>query len=476
MKNVVQNIYRRFRDSMESIGKKAGEKKAAHVLDMTEGNLYSLMLRFTMPVLLSQVFQQLYNTADAFIVGRYLGTNALAAVTSSGNLIFLMVSFFMGLAMGGGVVISRYFGAKDEKEVSRSVHTMMAFGLVCGLLLTVVGVAFTPTFLVWMRTDPEVMPEAVSYFRYYFLGALAVVMYNICCSIMNAVGNSKRPLYYLIFSSLVNIALDLLFIGGFGWGVWAAAVATVISQAVSVALCMAYLLRDGNIYTVELKKIRFHKEILQEVIRYGLPSGVQNSVIAFANVIVQSQINSFGRLAMAGYGIHAKIEGFVFLPVNSFNMAATTFISQNLGAKQYGRARKGARFSILAAVLTAEAIGILYYAFAPRLVGLFDKTPGVIEYGVMQARIVSLFYFLLAFSHSVAAVCRGAGKAFVPMLVMLVVWCGLRIGYIIIVMRLFREISYVFWAYPLTWSISSVIYLIYYLFSDWVHGFEKKAA
>ena len=252
MKNVVQNIYRRFRDSMESIGKKAGEKKAAHVLDMTEGNLYSLMLRFTMPVLLSQVFQQLYNTADAFIVGRYLGTNALAAVTSSGNLIFLMVSFFMGLAMGGGVVISRYFGAKDEKEVSRSVHTMMAFGLVCGLLLTVVGVAFTPTFLVWMRTDPEVMPEAVSYFRYYFLGALAVVMYNICCSIMNAVGNSKRPLYYLIFSSLVNIALDLLFIGGFGWGVWAAAVATVISQAVSVALCMAYLLRDGNIYTVEL--------------------------------------------------------------------------------------------------------------------------------------------------------------------------------------------------------------------------------
>lgn len=461
---------------MESIRKMTGEKKEAHVLDMTTGNPYSLMLQFTMPLLLSQVFQQMYNTADAFIVGRYLGTNALAAVTSSGNLIFLMVSFFMGLAMGGGVVISRYFGAKDEKQVSRSVHTMMAFGIACGLILTVVGVAFTPTFLVWMRTDPEVMPEAVAYFRYYFLGALAVVMYNICCSIMNAVGNSKRPLYYLIFSSLVNIVLDLLFIGGFGWGVWSAAVATVISQAASVALCMVYLLRGGNIYTVELRKIRFHKEILLEVISYGLPSGVQNSVIAFANVIVQSQINSFGRLAMAGYGVHAKIEGFVFLPVNSFNMAATTFISQNLGARQYERAKKGARFSILTAVLAAEAIGVLYYVFAPQFVGLFDKTQGVIECGVMQARIVSLFYFLLAFSHSVAAVCRGAGKAFVPMLVMLIVWCGIRIGYIIIVMRLFQEIQYVFWAYPLTWSISSVIYLIYYLFSDWVHGFEKKAA
>lgn len=462
------------KDVMERIRKKDGEKNTAQLLDMTTGNPYSLMLKFTMPLLLSQVFQQMYNTADAFIVGRYLGTNALAAVTSSGNLIFLLVSFFMGLAMGGGVVISRYFGAGDEKQVFRSVHTMMAFGIACGLVLTVVGVAFTPTFLVWMRTDPEVMPEAVSYFRYYFLGALAVVMYNICCSIMNAVGNSKRPLYYLIFSSLVNIVLDLLFIGGFGWGVWAAAVATVISQAASVALCMIYLLREGNIYTVVLSKIRFHKEILLEVISYGLPSGVQNSVIAFANVIVQSQINSFGRLAMAGYGIHAKIEGFVFLPVNSFNMAATTFISQNLGARQYDRARKGARFSILAAVLMAEAIGICYYVLAPQFIGLFDKTPGVVAYGVTQARIVSLFYLLLAFSHSVAAVCRGAGKAFVPMLVMLVVWCGIRIGYIIAVMRLFEEIRYVFWAYPLTWSISSVIYLLYYLFSDWVHGFEKK--
>lgn len=445
----------------------------SNVLDMTSGNPCSLILQFTMPILLSQVFQQLYNTADAFIVGKYLGTNALAAVTSSGNLIFLLVSFFMGLAMGGGVVISRYFGARDERQVSRSVHTMIAFGLVSGVLLTIVGVLFTPALLIWMRTDPEVMPEAVEYFRYYFLGAIAMVMYNVCRSIMNALGDSKRPLYYLIFSSLVNIILDLLFIGGFHQGVWAAAAATVISQAASVALCMIYLLRKGNIYTVEIRSIRFHKAILSEILRYGLPSGVQNSVIAFANVIVQSQINSFGKLAMAGYGVHAKIEGFVFLPVTSFNMATTTFISQNLGARRYDRAKKGARFSILAAVLMAEAIGVLYYIFATQLIGIFDSTPGVIEYGATQARIVALFYFLLAFSHSIAAVCRGAGKAFVPMIIMLSIWCMLRIGYIIAVMRLIGEIRYVFWAYPLTWSISSVIYLIYYLFSDWVHGFER---
>ena len=451
------------------------ERNTEATLDMTTGSPYSLMLQFAMPVFLSQVFQQLYNTADAFIVGRYLGTNALAAVTSSGTLIFLLTSFFIGTAMGGGVAISRYFGSGNDEKVSRAIHTIMAFGIASGAILTLIGVAFTPTFLAWMQTDPEVMPEAVEYFRYYFLGSLAMVLYNICRSIMNALGDSKRPLYYLIFSSILNIVLDLLFIAGFHWGVWSAAVATVISQAASVALCMIYLLRKGNVYTVDLRKIRFHKDMLMEIMRYGFPSGVQNSVIGFANVIVQSQINSFGRLAMAAYGTHSKIDGFAFLPITSFNMASTTFISQNLGAKQYDRARKGARFCILAAVLMAEAIGVFYYLFAPQLIGLFDKTPGVIELGVQQARTVALFYFLLSFSHSVAAVCRGAGKAFVPMVVMLSIWCVLRITYIITVMHFIGDIRYIYWAYPLTWSISSVIYLIYYLRSDWVHGFEKAA-
>lgn len=447
-------------------------KNSVGTKDMTEGNPYSLMLGFALPTLLSQVFQQLYNTADAFIVGKCLGTNALAAVTSSGTLIFLLVSFFMGMAMGAGVVISRYFGARQEQEVSRAIHTVLAFGFVSGILLTVVGVAFTPTFLKWMQTDPEVMPQAVEYFRYYFLGALALVLYNICRSIINALGDSRRPLYYLIFSSLLNIVLDVLFLGVFGWGVWSAAAATVLSQMASVVFCMAYLLQKGNIFTVDLRKIRFHRDMLSEIVRYGLPSGVQNSVIAFANVIVQSQINSFGKLAMAAYGTHAKIEGFAFLPITSFNMACTTFISQNLGAKQYDRAKSGARFSIFAAVLLAEAIGVCYFIFAPAFIGFFDQTPGVIAFGVQQARTVALFYCLLAFSHSVAAVCRGAGKAFVPMCVMLSVWCVVRILYIIIVMRLTGEIRYIYWAYPLTWGISSVIYLIYYLRSDWVHGFE----
>ncbi len=442
--------------------------------DMTKGNPYLMMAGFALPVFLSEVFQQLYNTADAFIVGRTLGTNALAAVTSSGTLIFLMVSFFAGIAMGGGVVISKYFGADDTQRVSSAIHTVLAFGIVSGLVLTVSGVALTPVFLSWMRTAPEVMPDAVAYFRFYFLGAMAMVMYNICRSIMNALGDSRRPLYYLIFSSVLNVALDILFLSVFRQGVWAAAVATVISQAASVVLCMIHLLDRRNKYVIELKKIRFQKAALCEIIRFGLPTGVQNSVIAFANVMVQSQINSFGKMAMAAYGTHSKIEGFAFLPITSFNMAGTTFISQNLGAEKYERAKQGARFSILAAVLLAEAIGIGYYLSAPQLIGLFDQTSGVIEFGVRQARTVSLFYFLLAFSHSVAAVCRGAGKAFVPMVIMLTVWCLLRITYIMAVMRITGEIGYIYWAYPLTWGISSLVYLVYYLRSDWIHGFETS--
>lgn len=442
------------------------------VRDLTAGNPYSLIVGFAMPVLLSQIFQQLYNTADTYLVSKFLGTDAMAAVSSSGTLIFLLVSFFNGTAMGAGVVISRYFGAGDPDRVSRAIHTNIALGLASSVFLTVIGVWLTPTFLVWMNTDVDVLPQAIEYFRYYFLGIIGLIMYNICRGIMNAVGDSKRPLYYLIFSSVLNVVLDALFMGVFHWGVWSAAAATVVSQLASVVLCCFHLFRKGNIFTVELRKIRFHWDMLKEIVRYGLPSGIQNSVIGLANVIVQSQINSFGKLAMAAYGVHAKIEGFAFLPITSFNMAVTTFISQNLGAKQYDRAKKGARFGIWAAVIMAELIGVACYVWAPYLIGFFDKTPEVVAYGVQQAHTVALFYCLLAFSHSIAAVCRGAGKAFVPMFVMLSVWCALRIAYIILVMHFFGEITYIYWAYPLTWLISSVIYLIYYLCSDWVHGFD----
>lgn len=448
------------------------KRRSESVKDMTQGNPYSQIIAFALPIFLSQVFQQLYNTADTLIVGRFLGTNALAAVSSSGTLIFLLVSFFNGTSMGAGVVVSKYFGAKDRDKISRAIHTNIVFSLLCGVVLTLVGVFLTPTFLVWMKTDPDVLPEAIEYFRYFFLGSLAMIMYNACRGIMSALGDSKRPLYYLIFSSLLNVALDVLFVAGFGWGVWSAAVATVLSQAASVVLCLRHLLVKDQIYSVRLKKLRIDKAMLLEILRYGLPAGVQNSVIAFANTIVQTQINSFGKYATAAYGTHGKIEGFAFLPIVSFNMAISTFISQNLGAGLHDRVKQGARFGTVAAVLMAELVGVLCYIFAPELIGLFDSNAEVIRLGTMQARTVSLFFFLLAYSHSIAAVCRGAGKAFVPMFIMLGVWCVLRICYIAYVSHTFGELSYIYWAYPITWAISSVMYLIYYLKGDWIHGFD----
>ena len=454
---------------------KNGRHESAHTKDMTKGNPYSLMLGFALPIFLSQVFQQMYNTADAFIVGRYLGTNALAAVTSSGTLIFLMISFFAGIAMGAGVVISRYFGAGDGQQVSRAIHTVLAFGLAAGVALTIAGVLVTPQILRWMGTPESVFPNSVLYFRIYFAGSLGFVMYNIFVGILQSIGDSRRPLMYLIISSVTNVALDLLFIAVMGMGVGAAAFATVLSQFASAVLCLSRLMRAKEEYRIVLKEIRFDRNMMRQIISNGFPAGVQNSIIALANVVVQSNINVFGMTAVAGCGAYSKIEGFGFLPITCFALSLTTFISQNLGAKEYGRAKKGAKFGIFCSIITAELVGIFIYIFIPYLVQAFDSNPEVIRYGTTQARTVTLFYFLLAFSHCLAGIFRGAGKSMVPMLVMLACWCVIRISYITIAVRIVPVIRTVFWAYPLTWSLSSVIFLVYFLKADWIHGFEGQA-
>lgn len=447
---------------------------------LTEGKPWKVLVSFATPIFLSQLFQQLYNTADSWIVGNFLGKDALAAVNSSGSLIYLLISFFVGASMGAGVVISRYFGAGDQESVSRAVHTNIVFSLICGVVLTVFGVTMTPHILRWMRVPEEVMPNSVAYLRFYFLGSIPVVMYNSMKGVMNAVGDSLRPLYYLIVSSVLNVVLDFLFVGAFGLGVEWAAIATVASQTVSAVLCLIQLCRKGTVYRLEWKKLRIHGRSLQEIVRYGLPTGVQNSVIGFANVLVQKNINSFGSQAMAACGAYSRIEGFVFLPIMSFSMALTSFIGQNLGAKEYDRAKQGARFGILTSIAMAEIVGVVLFFFGKYFIGTFisNEDPAEIEkilaIGETQCRVESLFFFLLAFSHAVAGVCRGAGKAIVPMIIMLAVWCVIRVIYITVAMAIRHEIILLFVAYPLTWFISSVIYFIYYKKSDWVHGFEGR--
>ena len=440
---------------------------------LTEGSIWKSMLFFAFPILLGNIFQQLYNTADAFIVGRFLEKNAYAAVSSSGSLIFLLVGFFTGIAVGAGVVIARYYGAKDYDKLHTAIHTTLAFGLAAGIILTVLGMTLTPQLLRLMKTDPQVLPNSVAYFRMYFAGSIAIVLYNMCVGILQAVGDSRHPLHYLILSSLINVGLDLLFVGVFGLGVWSAATATTIAQFISLGLCLYRLCHYDTVYRVQLHKIRFNIPMLRQIVHFGLPSGVQNSIIAFANVIVQSNINAFGADAMAGCGTYSKLEGFAFLPITCFTMALTTFVSQNLGAHQYDRVKRGVRFGILCSVTMAEVIGALIFLFSPALIALFQNDPPVITIGVKQAHIEAFFYCFLAFSHCIAAIMRGAGKPTVPMFVMLAVWCVLRVSYISIVVPLVGRIEVVFSAYPLTWFTSSVIFLIYFLKSDWLHNYDR---
>ena len=443
---------------------------------MTEGSIEKHLISFAVPLFLGNLFQQLYNTADSLIVGNFLGSEALASVSSSSNLIFLMIGFFNGIAVGAGVVVARAFGAGDKKGLHTAIHTILAFGLVAGVVLTLLGVLLAPQILVWMGTPESILAGSVSYFRIYFLGSIPFVLYNICVGILQSVGDSRHPLYYLMVSSVVNILLDLLFVAGFKMGVGSAAAATAISQLVSAALCFIRLCRTDDVYRVTLRDIRFDIPMLGKIIRNGLPAGCQNSIIAFANVIVQTNINAFGEIAVAGQGVYAKIEGFGFLPITCFAMALTTFISQNLGAGEYDRAKKGARFGILCSMAIAEIIGLAIFLGAPFLMWLFDRNPDVIASGVGRAQADCLFYFLLAFSHCIAGIMRGAGKASVPMVVMLISWCVIRVAYITVAIRFIPSIQIIYWAYPITWAISSVIFLVYFLKSDWLHAYDRAKA
>ncbi len=445
-------------------------------MHMTEGSIPGQILRFAAPLFLGNLFQQLYNTADALIVGNMLGSEALAAVSATGTLVFLVISLFVGIAAGSGVLISRYFGAQDYEKLEKAIHTNVAFSLAAGLLMTVFGVAFTPWMLKAMGTPEDVMDLSATYIRTFFAGSIGLVLYNGLRGVMQAVGDGKNPLKYLVFCSVLNVVLDIAFIGLFHTGVGGAALATIISQFLSGLLCLHRLLKTDAEYRVELRKIRFHWPTLKLIVRYGLPSGIQNSVIAIANVVVQANINEFGTMAVAGCGAYSKVEGFAFLPITSFTISLTTFVGQNLGAKEYDRARKGARFGLWCAILSAELIGVLLYITAPAVIGAFTREPEAIAFGVDKGRICSVFFCLLAASHGLAAVLRGAGKAVIPMISMLAFWCVIRVTFLYFMVPIYHTIATVNWVYPLTWALSTVFLGLYYWRADWIHTFERQNA
>ena len=414
---------------------------------MTEGSIWKSILLFSVPLILGNLLQQLYNTADSIIVGNFLGSNALAAVGSSGSPIYLLIGFSQGVAVGAGVVVSQYLGAKDKKETR---------------------IAVSRSLLVWMNTPEEVLGDAVTYMKLYFGGVLFSVVYNMAAGILNAAGNSRRSVIYLACASITNIILDLVLIAGLKMGVAGAAIATDISQLVSCVLSLRFLMKVDADYKVELSAIRPDQRMTSRIIRIGLPTGIQNMVISFSNVLVQSSVNSYGAAAMAGFAAYMKIDGFNILPVTSFSMAATTFVGQNYGAGNLKRVKNGMWVTLGMGVLYTLCTGALLLAFQNPIMHLFTSDETVVAFGCSAMHYFCPFYFLLASLHGMAGAVRGTGRSVPPMVVLLISLCLFRVVWIQFVLPFFAGIEGVFVLYPVSWALGAVLMALYAWKGSWM--------
>ena len=443
---------------------------------MTEGSIWKKILFFSIPLILGNLFQQLYNTVDSIIVGNYIGSEALAAVGSSGSLINLLIGFCIGASAGAGVVIAQFYGAQDREGVRKAVHTTIAIAIAAGAVLTVVGIVATPILLKAMGTPQEVFDQASIYLKVYFGGILFSVVYNMSAGILNAVGNSKRSLVYLMIAATSNIFLDLLFVVVLKMGIVGAAIATDISQLLSCIFIILFLVRSEDVYRVKLKDIRCYDNLLGKILKIGLPTGVQNIVISLSNVIVQSSVNSFGAVAMAGFAAYIKVDGFNILPVLSFSMAATTFVGQNVGAGRLDRVKKGMYVSVAMGIIYTVCTGILLLTFAPQVIGVFTQNGKVVEYRVYIMKFFCPFYWMLGILHILAGTIRGTGKTMQAMVVFLFSLCIFRVLWIWGAMSVSHKIGGVMLGYPLSWLVGLVMILIYVWKGNWMpYGMKKDS-
>lgn len=434
---------------------------------MTSGSIWKTILLFSLPLILGNILQQTYNTIDSMIVGNYVGRYALAAVGSSTSLINLLISFSQGISVGCGILVAQSMGGFNRKEMKLAVHTSLAIALVLGLLISILGYIFAPWLLEKMDTPAEVMGESITYLRIFSFGLVFNIIYNMEAGILNAVGNSKRSLLYLGIASFTNVILDLLFIKRFEMGVEGVATATNISQALSALLALLFLIRVPEIYKVRLSKLKIHKDMALRILKVGVPTAIQNTVISLSNVIMQSSVNAFGALPMAGFGAFIKIDGFNILPVLSLSMAITTFVGQNYGAGQIERIKKGMWTALTMTVLYTIVSGTLLYKFAPTLLGLFTQETSVIEAGVLASRFLCPFYFLLAILHSLAGTVRGTGKTIPPMIILLLSLCLFRIVAAKFVIPHYNSIENVYRLYPISWLIGVILMVGYTIKVDW---------
>lgn len=435
---------------------------------MTEGVIWRSILLFSLPLIAGNIMQQLYNTADSLIVGQFVGDTALAAVGSSGSIGFFMMAFMWGASTGAGVMISRYYGAKDRTNLTKAVHTTMLLAVVIGVAIAGIGILVSRLFLKLLACPDDLLDSATLYLRLFFAGMVFNAIYNMAAGILNAVGNSRRTLLYLGISSVTNIILDLLFVAVFKWGVAGAAIATDISQLISAVLIVIFLFRANDMYRMSIKNLRWDGLAAKQIIRTGFPTAIQNAVLAFSNLLIQAGVNAYGTLAVAGFTACLKVDGFNIMPVMSFSLAATTFVGQNIGAGRMDRVKKGTVTAMLMCIIYSAVISAVMVIFRTQIITLFSESEAVVEYGVLCLMSLAPFYVLLAVIHSLAGAVRGSGHTVPPMVIILISLCLYRVAWIEIAAPMIGTITGVFMTYSTSFFVGAALMIIYTVRGKWL--------
>lgn len=438
-------------------------KSKTYTIDMCNGPLTGKLIRFAFPLMLSGILQLMFNAADIIVVGRFAGHQALAAVGSTGSLINLLINLFIGLSVGTNVLVANYTGAKQEQAVSETVHTSVLLSLISGFFLIFFGGLLASPLLSLMGTPSDVLDQAVLYMRIYFIGMPASMLYNFGAAILRASGDTKRPLYFLTFAGIINVGLNLIFVIVFHMGVAGVATATVVSQVVSALLVLRCLMKDTGMYHVELKKLKLHKNRLILMIRIGLPAGMQGAVFSISNMLIQSSINSFGSIAMAGSTASANIEGFVYTAMNAFYQTCLSFTSQNLGAGKKDRINKILIQCLILVAIVGAVIGNVAYFFGEQLLGIYSSDPEVIRYGMIRMGFLCVPYFICGMMDTLVGSLRGMGYGILPMIVSLTGACGLRVLWIYTIFQWYRSLEVLYLSYPISWTITALAHLTCYI-------------
>lgn len=439
--------------------------KKTYSIDMCNGSIMPKLLKFSIPLMCSSILQLLFNAADVVVVGQFCGETSLAAVGSTSSLINLLTNLFIGLSVGANVLVARYFGAKQGENLRNTVHTSIALSIVSGLMLTVIGVVFAKQILLWMQCPGDVLPLSELYLRVYFCGMTATMIYNFCSSILRAVGDTKRPLYYLLFSGVINVLLNLFFVIVCNLNVAGVGLATVLSQCISAFLIVRCLVKETGEFRLVLKKVRFHKKELIKILQIGLPAGLQGTVFSLSNVVIQSSVNSFGSVIMAGNAAAMNIEGFVYMAMNAFQQAAVSFVSQNAGAGRFGRINKIVFRVLLCVTITGCTLGGLAVLFGPELLSLYSSKPAVIEQGIVRLHMICICYALCGIMDVMVGVLRGLGYSVMPMIVSLLGACGLRLLWIFTIFQIpeYHTTKVLYFSYPMSWTITILVHVICFL-------------